>query len=51
MMKQLQKEMGIKGIWMSPYHYQANGLVDRFNQMLKQMLRKLFFDNDHEWDK
>uniref|UniRef100_A0A3B3HIN5 Gypsy retrotransposon integrase-like protein 1 n=3 Tax=Oryzias latipes TaxID=8090 RepID=A0A3B3HIN5_ORYLA len=50
-MKQLQKELGIKGIRTTPYHPQTDGLVERFNQTLKQMLRKFVADTGRDWDK
>uniref|UniRef100_A0A3P9K2N1 Integrase catalytic domain-containing protein n=1 Tax=Oryzias latipes TaxID=8090 RepID=A0A3P9K2N1_ORYLA len=50
-MKQLQKELGIKRIRTTPYHPQTDGLVERFNQTLKQMLRKFVADTGRDWDK
>ena len=35
----------------SPYHLQTDGLVERFNQTLKSMLRKTGTDSGKEWDK
>ena len=49
--QQLQKELGIKGIRTTPYHPQTDGLVERFNQTLKQMLRKFVSDTGRDWDK
>ena len=41
MMTQVHKLLGIKGITTTPYHAQANGLVERFNATLKNMVKKL----------
>ncbi|KAI4904670.1 hypothetical protein NFI96_001896 [Prochilodus magdalenae] len=41
---------GIKGIRTTPYHPQTDGLVERFNQTLKQMLRKFVNETGTDWD-
>lgn len=51
LMKQLNKELGIRGIRTTPYHPETDGLVERFNQTLKQMLRKVVSDTGRDWDK
>lgn len=38
-LKQVYKLLGIKGVRTTPYHPQTDGLTERFNQTLKQMLR------------
>ncbi len=40
LLKQVYQLLGIKGLRTTPYHPQTDGLVERFNQTLKQMLRK-----------
>ena len=51
LLKALYKRLNIKSIWTSPYHPQSDGLVERFNQTLKAMLRKFVSENNHNWDK
>ncbi|KAL0156516.1 hypothetical protein M9458_047762, partial [Cirrhinus mrigala] len=51
LMRQFQQQLGIKSIRTSPYHPQTDGLVERFNQTLKTMLRKFVADTGRDWDK
>lgn len=51
LMGQLNKQLGIKAIRTTPYHPQTDGLVERFNQTLKNMLRKFVADTGRDWDK
>ena len=50
LMSQLYEHFGIRKLKTSPYHPEANGLVERFNGTLKAMLRKLSHDVQN-WDK
>lgn len=43
--------LDIKGIRTSPYHPQTDGLVERYNQTLKSMLRKFVAANGKDWDR
>ena len=51
LMKQLHKQLGITGIRTTLYHPQTDGLVERFNQTLKSMLRKFVDNTGRDWDK
>ena len=48
--QQLWKVCGIKPLLSSPYHPQTNGLCERFNGTLKQMLRT-FTDACRDWER
>ena len=41
----------IKPICISPYHPQTDGLVERFNQTLNAMVRKMSISESRNWDK
>ena len=43
--------MGIERRLSTPYDAQSNGMVERFNGTLKNMLHKLTADKPHTWDK
>lgn len=45
------KQLGISAIKTTPYHPQTDGLVERFNQTLKKMLRKFVDDSGKDWDR
>ena len=50
LLKQVYRLLGIKGIRTTPYHPQTDGLTERFNQTLKQMLRKFVDESGADWD-
>lgn len=49
-LKQVYSLLGIRGIKTTPYHPQTDGMVERFNQTLKTMLRKYVSDSGADWD-
>lgn len=42
--------LGIHPIKTTPYHPQTDGMVERFNQTLKAMLRKFVSETGSDWD-
>eukprot|EP00745_Piridium_sociabile_P033382 TRINITY_DN571_c0_g1_i10.p1 TRINITY_DN571_c0_g1~~TRINITY_DN571_c0_g1_i10.p1 ORF type:complete len:1565 (+),score=261.65 TRINITY_DN571_c0_g1_i10:102-4796(+) len=50
-MTQVNRLVGIRAQTTTPYHAQANGLVERFNATLKQMLKRLCQDHPKDWDR
>ena len=51
LLTEIYRMLGIKPIRTIPYHPQTNGLVDRFNQTLKAMLRRSATESGKDWDK
>ena len=51
LLKELYNLLHISQLRTSPYHPQTDGLVKRFNQTLKAMLRKLVDKEGCNWDK
>ncbi|KAL0151935.1 hypothetical protein M9458_052742, partial [Cirrhinus mrigala] len=49
--QQVYQLLGIKRVRTTPYHPQTDGLVERFNQTLKNMLKKFVSDSGKDWDK
>ncbi|XP_068069442.1 uncharacterized protein isoform X2 [Danio rerio] len=50
LLKQVYQLLGIKSLRTTPYHPQTDGLTERFNQTLKQMLRKFVDETGKNWD-
>ena len=51
LMEEVCQLLGIKKLKTTPYHPQANGLVERFNGTLKAMLKKFSADEPDAWDR
>ncbi|KAK7929500.1 hypothetical protein WMY93_005895 [Mugilogobius chulae] len=50
LLQQVYQLLGVKGIRTTPYHPQTDGLVERYNQTLKSMLRKFVSTTSKDWD-
>ncbi|CAJ1064638.1 uncharacterized protein LOC120723181 [Xyrichtys novacula] len=50
LLRQVYQLLGVKGIKTTPYHPQTDGLVERYNQTLKNMLRKFVSQTGSDWD-
>ena len=50
-MQEVSRLLSIKWIKSSPYHPQANGLVEKCNATLKSMLRKICEEKPKDWDR
>ena len=50
LLAELYRLLHIHAIRTSPYHPQTDGMVERFNQTLKAMLRKTIDEERKDWD-
>ena len=50
-MREVERLLAIKGLKTTPYHAQCNGLVERYNGTLKNMLKKLTQEQPKQWDR
>ena len=50
MFEEFLKGLGTQHHLTPPYHAQSNGLVERFNGTLKQILKKLCFERPKDWN-
>ena len=50
-MKQVSKLLSVHQLTTTPYHPMCNGLVERFNGTLKQMLRRMCAERPRDWDR
>ena len=51
LLKEIYSVIGVKPLHTSPYHLQTDGLVERYNQTLKAMLKKVLMREKRSWDK
>ena len=51
MMAEVQRLLSIRSFTTTPYHAQCNGLCERYNGTLKQMLRRMISEQEKEWDR
>ncbi|XP_033762635.1 uncharacterized protein LOC117344094 [Pecten maximus] len=51
MMREVSRLLSIRQLTTTPYHPMCNGLVERFNGTLKQMLRKMSVERPKDWDR
>ena len=51
LLAEMYRLLDIQCLWTTPYHPLCNGLVERFNQTLKAMLRKSATKDGKDWDK
>ena len=51
LMKEISRLLSIKQLTTTPYHPACNGLVERFNGTLKQMLKRLCNEKPRDWDR
>jgi transposase InsO family protein len=51
LLKELYRLLHIDMLRTTPYHLQTDGLVERFNQTLKSMLRKAALQEGKDWDR
>ena len=51
LMSEVSRLVSMKHLNMTPYHPICNGLVEKFNGTLKQMLRRLCHQKPKDWDK
>ena len=50
-MKEVYRISGIKGLYTSVYHPQSNGASERFNGVLKKMLKRMASEQPRMWDR
>ena len=51
LLRELYRMLHIEALRTTPYHPETDGLVERFNQTLKSMLRKTAAQEGKDWDK
>lgn len=51
LMNEVNRFLSIKQLLTTPYHPMANGMVERFNGTMKQMLKKMCQERSQDWDR
>ena len=51
LVKELCQQLQIEQVSTTPYHQAANGLVERWNQTMKNMLKRMIHDEPDSWDR
>ena len=51
MMREVYSLLQVQGKYTTPYHAQANGLVERYNGTLKTMMRRMTVERPRDWDR
>ncbi|KAL3847604.1 hypothetical protein ACJMK2_018507 [Sinanodonta woodiana] len=51
LMSEISRLSSIRQLGTTPYHPMCNGLVERFNGTLKQMLRRICAEKPRDWDR
>ena len=51
LLQQVYQLLGVKGIKTTPYHPQTDGLVERYNRTMKNMLRKFVSHTGSDWNR
>ena len=51
LMREVSRLLSVKQLTTTPYHPTCNGLVERFNGTLKQLLRRICADRPSDWDR
>ncbi|XP_064651627.1 uncharacterized protein LOC135502607 [Lineus longissimus] len=51
LMKEVSRLLSFQRTTTTPYHPQCNGLVEKFNGTLKQMLKKMCAERPKDWDR
>jgi len=50
-MKEVCRLLSVKQMVTTPYHPMCNGLVEKFNGTLKNMLRRMCSEKPKDWDR
>ena len=51
LMKEVSRLLSIKGVTSTRYHPISNGLVERYNGLIKRILRKMCTEQPKQWDR